>query len=768
MRRILLSVIATSFFFIFCNAATITWTGPLISNWNNSANWSTGVVPGANDDVIFNTSVNVEMDIIPATTPFVYLINSLTISSNASVTFTRTQSGGGTRIIQVKSANNAIPGLKIDYGSTLTINAANATGTLNFILDLTGAAGTVGSIDGNLYFTGTGAGTSNSNFRVYTNATNYSACTVSSTGYIKYFSNSGNTASAAGNYLIMQSGSTYEINQNGGAAPYANWDDNSNLLITGATANGSIIFNQAQYGNLKWDCPSMSSATQLISTLSPVTSISVNSFTIANTNGKELRLKTGTSATTYDYTVRGKLDVSASGILVIAGSTVTTAGAGARLHVQGDISIAGTLKSDGTTGTINEIELSGAANQNVSNTGTFSGNQVSFIMNNAAGATLQTSLTLPGTTSKALQLINGKINTVGHPLTMLDNSNYSGGSSSSFVEGPMIKIGDDNFTFPVGKGSIYAPIGFNSTGMATTDAFQAEYFRSNPQTAFGINYQLPINHISYVEYWNLDKITGNVNTPAKVTLAVTQYSFAKDLATLYASSYNVSDMQWKTNDQTEKIAGPVVSPYATGTVTSSPVSPFGIFTIATSEPGAINPLPITLLSFSVKEKNDDQVDINWVVADFQSDFVHYEVERSIDQQPFSVLTSLNANPGSKFYSISDNYIKGEIIRYRLKIFNEDKSVIYSNVVSVVFGSSDQPMKIYPNPVIKSAVIDIYSSSERDIVISMVDAHGRNVQKLTRHLNKGNNRVTLPTERLVSGIYFLFVDTERKTVRFIKQ
>ena len=39
--------------------AVVSWTGTTDGDWNTTTNWSTGALPGAGDDVIFNTSRNV-------------------------------------------------------------------------------------------------------------------------------------------------------------------------------------------------------------------------------------------------------------------------------------------------------------------------------------------------------------------------------------------------------------------------------------------------------------------------------------------------------------------------------------------------------------------------------------------------------------------------------------------------------------------------------------------------------------------------------------
>jgi len=435
------------------------------------------------------------------------------------------------------------------------------------------------------------------------------------------------------------------------------------------------------------------------------------------------------------------------------------------VKLQGDVNAAGII-TESNSG-LPVLELNGSANQDVSVTGSIT-NSVTFRINNPAGATLLSELILPYN----LDLQNGKIRTSNSSLlTLNDNATVTGGSVTSFVEGPMKKIGDDNFTFPVGKGSIYAPIGFTSAGMATTDAFQAEYFRLNPQTLFGINYQSPpIHHISYVEYWKLDKVAGNTSIPAKVTLTVTQYSFAKDLATLYVGRYDPVDMQWKNNDPDSKIPGPVVAPYVTGTITSAPVSPFGVFTIATSEPEIINPLPVNLLSFNAIRINDNEAKIEWLLADRYSNLVKFEVERSVNANEFEGIKTLHGNYADSIYTIIDSRAQNGKIRYRLKITNENGEVAYSNVVSLSAGSKNMELSIYPNPVSDKATINIYSTSGKKLDLIIYDAAGKTIKKYQQSIPAGLTRLPLEIRALSNGIYFISIQSGdvKSVLRFIKQ
>ena len=776
MKRIIIYLLSLHFAVTPGRATIINWIGSSASNWNNNSNWSSGTIPGPADDVIFNVTATIEMDILPATTPFIYLINSLSVTGNASVTLSRTQTGGGTRILQVKSTAAINPALKIDPGSSLTINAANSSGTLSYLLDLTGTAAVTGLIAGNLYFTGTGVGTGDAHLNIYSGVANYANLIVQGTGVIKYFANTGNTSSAPGSSLAMESGSTYEINKNGGSVPFGTWNDNSTILISGATANGSITFSQSQYGNLEWNTPLMSAVTQLISALSTVTTISVHDFKIVNTNGRELRLKTGaaSAATPYEYTVRNNLEIGIGGILVITGINVINTGAGARLHLMGNLVNGGILKSDGASGTVNDFELNGITNQTIANTGSISGTQLNFIMNNVSGVTLLTPLSLPGTTNTALQLNNGKITTMTtRILTMADNAGYSGGSSSSFVDGPMIKTGDDAFSFPVGKGSIYAPVNFSPAGaLSVTDAFQAEYFRLNPQSYYGANYEsTAIDHISYVEYWQLKKIIGSTAVPVNMTLTVTPYSFAKDMNSLSIAVYDPANLLWRNTGVQARSSGIPSPPYITGTITSISGTQSGILTLASGEPYAINPLPVYVLSFEAQKKEPAAVMLRWELGTYCDSGTTFEIQRSDNGSAFVHRAVVSGNTTTRTFSFYDDKPIPGLNMYRLKIRNGDGTIIYSRTASIKYGFKGIIFSsVFPDPVRGDAMIRISTVKDMEVNFRLYHNDGRPVRRWKQMINSGTFNVIIPAALLPPGLYILtlFTNDTIQTRRFIKQ
>jgi hypothetical protein len=83
-------------------------------------------------------------------------------------------------------------------------------------------------------------------------------------------------------------------------------------------------------------------------------------------------------------------------------------------------------------------------------------------------------------------------------------------NDSSFVSGPVKKIGNTAFTFPVGKNFNAQTIGITAPS-SITDAFQAEYFNTNPTTLYGNAMDTTFDYVSTCEYFNLYRKNGTSN-----------------------------------------------------------------------------------------------------------------------------------------------------------------------------------------------------------------------------------------------------------------
>ncbi|MEI9911666.1 MAG: hypothetical protein WDO71_19635 [Bacteroidota bacterium] len=766
------------FFLLFCSfccfvtkAATITWVGGVpLNSWDDAANWMPATVPVAGDDVIINTTV----DILITTHP-VYEVRSITITNNATVGLLCV----ATREIRLTSTSAVTPALLIDAGATLILRGSNGMGTNDSSIDLTYATGVVGSIYGTLILDRLFGSPSNPGVRLVTsrvpaNVNFYGIVTVYSGGKIQINPKGGNTVSSLTPTptLIMKDGSVYENIKDGGAFPTGTWESNS-LARAASTGATGPSFEGSIYGNLEWDCPNQATVTFLNA------DISFNNVNFISTNNAAFGISTGTPAGVYTMTVNGNLDISNTSLLLVTDNSVI-APDGGKLHIKGNLNNAGTIATDGATGTVNELELNGAANQNIASAGTIFGATMgafaglTFIINNSEGATLQTPLTIPAN----LALTNGNIRTnAGNMLTMVDNAVYTGGSIASFIEGPMKKTGDDDFIFPVGTGGMYAPIGITNIGGGggenDADEFIAEYIRENPQSTYGPGVSTGMDHVSYVEYWTLEQIAGAASK--NVSLYVHPLSFCKVLANTYVGRWNGS--AW-TNEATAISGGTTnIGLYEVGTIIttsdlSSFISPAIAFTLITDLVFADNPLPITLISFNATKLSNSKSLLNWELAACCSSSAKFEVQRAGSNRNFITIGTLGGSETNRFYNYTDNGLQNGINYYRLKMTDADGTITYTRTVAVMNGVDGLLLtSLIPTVVINAASLTVASSAAQKMDIVIVDMQGRIVQKQNYSVTAGNTTIQLFTERLSAGVYQLFgVSAGGKTnlIRFIKQ
>ena len=133
-----------------------------------------------------------------------------------------------------------------------------------------------------------------------------------------------------------------------------------------------------------------------------------------------------------------------------------------------------------------------------------------IIVNNTKITSPQVTLGGPVFVNGNLYLKDGIVGTSSSNLLTLGNTaTLKGGSDTSFVGGPMKKIGNTAFTFPVGDGDNYQPISISAPG-SSTDAYTAEYIDQDPDDAYSRSLKdSSLDNISSTEYWSLERTSGS-------------------------------------------------------------------------------------------------------------------------------------------------------------------------------------------------------------------------------------------------------------------
>ena len=186
---------------------------------------------------------------------------------------------------------------------------------------------------------------------------------------------------------------------------------------------------------------------------------------------------------------------------------------------------------------------------------------------------------------------------------------------------------------------------------------------------------------------------------------------------------------------------------------------------------AFDPLPITLSSFSVV-KNANSFSISWQVTCL-SNTVNFQIERSSSSTgSFSTIysaTETKARCASAFTLNDAQPLTGKNF-YRLKITDVDGAVSYSKIVLVQNGLTRNAITMRPTIVISNAIIQLTADNEGQAQITIADMQGRIVLKTTKNITAGENELTLSTNNLSKGEFFVNVvlNGESLKTRFIKQ
>lgn len=393
------------------------------------------------------------------------------------------------------------------------------------------------------------------------------------------------------------------------------------------------------------------------------------------------------------------------------------------------------------------VTVNGTGAQRIEGDGGKSPEIYNLTVNKSSGAL---ALNIPVSITNNLTLSAGNINSSAvNLLTILDNATVSSVSNSSYVNGPVRKVGNDAFTFPVGKSGYYRPVGI-SAPTATNHHFTAEFYLDDSDGLYShASKDATLHHLSRCEYWILNRTSGASNV--NVTLSWNTSSCGvTNLSDLKVARWDGT--MWKDHGN-----GGTTGNNTTGTiVTSAAVTSFSPFTLAsnTSE----NPLPVELLHFAARNENG-RVLLEWSTAsENNSDF--FSIERSSDAVNFSEITRVSAAGNSNVllnYRAFDNSPASDVSYYRLKQVDFDGKFMYSNIEVVNLPTLwRNEILLSPNPVISYLDVRLDPDRFNKPQISIRDIQGREVLTHNSYSVHSGDILRLDMSKLPAGLYFLNV------------
>ncbi|MGB3619208.1 MAG: hypothetical protein WBA12_13905, partial [Catalinimonas sp.] len=386
-------------------------------------------------------------------------------------------------------------------------------------------------------------------------------------------------------------------------------------------------------------------------------------------------------------------DLTVSGNLHIANGTLQ--GQSHQLRVGGNWRNEGTFQPG--TGT---VVLAGNSSQAINPDGTETFHNLSI--DNASGTVPQILLLSPVNVTGTLGLQRGVVdNSAGSLLTLTNGATSSLPLPTSYISGPVAKVGATDFIFPVGNNATVAPIGIS--GLTESATFVAEYF----DAPFRKNDPLKgdLFEVSGVEHWDLSRVGGGAAAYVTVYWEDSARSRINELTSVVVAHYDGS--AWESfggQDITMGVSGSVRS--AERLTSFSPIK-------AGSNSA---PLPVELTQFAAAWHNGGRdVRLTWRTAtEIEND--RFEIYRSFDASEWSQINSITGagtTTEPQAYAWTDRRVVGGPVYYRLRQVDFDGSSEWSQVVSVgaqpQFGVST--LSVTPNPFGK--VFDVHLTSARE-------------------------------------------------------
>ena len=482
---------------------------------------------------------------------------------------------------------------------------------------------------------------------------------------------------------------------------------------TTASANSVVFRNGSRYehngGNTPFGALSSGTVTSFEPTSYYYYTVSAAASLAGRTYGSFEYNPTTTSTSSA-----GSNPVTFRGNLIVTGGTVNIMFNGG-INLQGNLMVnGGTLNLVPSTGYT--FQLNGTTTQTIGGSGILSfGSNAVMQVNNAAGVTLARAISLPGT----LQLTSGLLTTSAtNALTLAAGATISGGSATSFVNGPLRRtVGAVStataVSFPIGKGTDYRPLTLNVASQTSTTIYQAEQFNQDG----GTNFIAPLQRVSRFRFYTLTPYDAaaptTVTQPSGFSGTLTVSFGASDrVMSPTAASFVVAkradnSQPWvstgaSTGSTTTGTVSEPLGTFASGTLTSANLSGppfFSDFILASTEADpTVNPLPVQLTSFTATRSARGGVALAWATAS-ELRSARFEVERSLDGRTFAKVTAVAAQGSSaqaREYATQDVDAPLDQLYYRLRLVDTDGTASYSPMASVATGGAGE-LALTPNP-----------------------------------------------------------------------
>jgi hypothetical protein len=388
----------------------------------------------------------------------------------------------------------------------------------------------------------------------------------------------------------------------------------------------------------------------------------------------------------------------------------------------------------------------------------------------------------------SLNLTSGIIaSTAANSLTLYPGTSVAGGSATSYVSGPLVRVtgpGAATTVFPIGSGANYRPLVLTATAQTGPATYTATQIEGNAGQSFSTSNGLgtaPLTRVSTQRTYTITTNNPNSGFTGTITLPFEPNDYVNNpadaglvIAKRDAVATNSADNGKWTNLGNSGSTGTGTGPggaAVSGSLTSALFSGFSDFTLGATNDisnsnvfNVVNPLPVQLTSFGAT-RGASGVQVTWATTSEQnSDY--FVIERSLDGRTFAGFTRTAAHGTTAQahpYASLDAAAPAALLYYRLRQVDLDGTVAFSPVVTVAaLGGAAAELALAPNPARES----ISFLTAAPTAYSVRNPLGQLVRSGTTA--SGTN--TLLINELPAGVYFFELHSAAGRVvrKFVKE
>lgn len=435
--------------------------------------------------------------------------------------------------------------------------------------------------------------------------------------------------------------------------------------------------------------------------------------------------------------------VNKGGFQIHSGSSVKITGAltndaTAALVNNGTLYVSGTLTNDesGMSVGAGTLYLDGSSAQAVNGTNVFK--TYHLVSANNSGITLNNDLSVSGTHTFSAGLIQSSV--TPNYLIYEAGSSYTGDGDTKHVNGWVKKIGNTNFSFPVGNGTYERTAAIAS--LSASAEINCHYYYTGTQNLYNLN--PPLIAVDSNEYWTINRVSGG-NFKVNLNWDNNKVRFYNVLLIdVLVAEYNAGLWRSLGGSSTGNVATTGTVSGSSNALTSSSNYTFGFTSY---------PLPVKLISFSGSRQQQVSV-LNWT-AENEIQAGNYEVQRSSNGQQFITIGAVTpSNSGRReTYVFRDPIQFTGNMHYRLKMQDAGGKSSYSNVITLSENSNTDLFTVI-NPAKDAVIVISRAGTSGDFAYTLYNAGGQRVMTgMTTFVANGQISLPLPAS-VANGIYTL--------------